>query len=179
MQSFGAVPRQESENLASTVSDTCAEGGRAQGSQYDEVMERICGSAPALSFWKTTPRARVVQAVWKFPRRAASPRTAGLRSQRNPGTRLARNCNAARDNDDGMEQAMDSSLVVGDKVATKSGKRWVRSLGRMLLPGGLFVLAFLRALSLSDGAVASDRMALSQAHASTTRSGNLTSAGER
>ena len=74
---------------------------------------------------------------------------------------------------------MDSPLIVGDNVATKSGRRWARSLGRMLLPGGLFVIAFLRALSLSDGAVASDRMALSQAHASTARSDNLTSAGER
>jgi hypothetical protein len=75
---------------------------------------------------------------------------------------------------------MDSRLIVGDNVGRKNGKRWLRSLGRILLPGGLFVIAFLRALSLSDGAVASDRMVLGKAGETVTvRSDNLTPVGER
>jgi hypothetical protein len=58
---------------------------------------------------------------------------------------------------------MDPRSVVGDNVGTKRNRRWRLSLGRVLLPGGLFLIAFLRALTLSDGAVASDRMVLSKA----------------
>ena len=75
---------------------------------------------------------------------------------------------------------MDSRPIVGDNVATKSIKRWIRSLGRILLPGGLFIIAFLRALSLSDGAVASEAMVLSKAGATwTAGSDTFTPAGER
>ncbi len=58
---------------------------------------------------------------------------------------------------------MDPRSVVGDNVGTKRNARWRLSLGRVLLPGGLFLIAFLRALTLSDGAVASDRTVLSKA----------------